>query len=116
MNNLMWTFYWIQEALKSCKIQDGLEKGNGDDTNAGSRMSGALIGSLERILILTFMLMGNYEAAGLTVAAKSILRFKDSEGLRTEYVLVGTLLSFVIAMACASLILMCVMGIDLVKR
>ena len=33
------------------------------------------------------------------VAAKSILRFKDSDTDRTEYVLVGTLLSFGIAIA-----------------
>ncbi len=33
------------------------------------------------------------------IAAKSILRFKDSDTDRTEYVLVGTLLSFGIAIA-----------------
>jgi len=39
--------------------------------------------------------MGQYEAVGLIIAAKSILRFKGTQ--HSEYVLVGTLLSFGIA-------------------
>ena len=61
--------------------------------------AGALIGCLERLLTLIFVLIGQYGAIGFVVAAKSILRFKDSDTDRTEYVLVGTLLSFGIAIA-----------------
>ena len=34
------------------------------------------------------------EAVGFLIAAKSILRYKDTDNLKTEYVLIGTLLSF----------------------
>lgn len=60
--------------------------------------AGALIGSLERIICLVLVFVGQYEAIGFIIAAKSILRFKDYETAKTEYVLVGTLLSFGIAL------------------
>lgn len=59
--------------------------------------AGALIGNLERILTLVFVLIGQYEAVGFILAAKSVLRFKDTDTAKTEYVLAGTLLSFGIA-------------------
>lgn len=59
--------------------------------------AGALIGGLERVLTLTFVLIGQYEAVGFIIAAKSLLRFKDTDTAKTEYVLAGTLLSFGIA-------------------
>ncbi len=59
--------------------------------------AGALIGDLERILTLAFVLIGQYEAVGFIIAAKSLLRFKDTDTAKTEYVLAGTLLSFGIA-------------------
>ena len=59
--------------------------------------AGALIGNLERILTLVFTLIGQYEVVGFIIAAKSLLRFKDSDTAKTEYVLAGTLLSFGIA-------------------
>ena len=59
--------------------------------------AGALIGNLERILTMVFVLIGQYEAVGFIVAAKSLLRFKDTDTAKTEYVLAGTLLSFGIA-------------------
>ena len=36
---------------------------------------------------------------GFLIAAKSILRFKDDNTVKTEYVLVGTMLSFGLAIA-----------------
>ena len=59
--------------------------------------AGALIGNLERWLILAFVLMQRYEALGLLIAAKSIIRFGDSQTRKSEYVLAGTLLSIFIA-------------------
>jgi hypothetical protein len=61
------------------------------------RNGGKWIGQLERVIILTFVLLSEYQAIGLLIAGKSIIRFADKEHLRTEYVLVGTLLSFAIA-------------------
>jgi hypothetical protein len=59
--------------------------------------AGMLIGISERILVLTLILYGQFEAVGFIIAAKSILRFKDTDTARTEYVLIGSLLSFGIA-------------------
>lgn len=42
-------------------------------------------------------LMQHYEALGLLVAAKSIIRFGDAQTRKSEYVLAGTLLSIFIA-------------------
>lgn len=69
----------------------------------GLPKAGHYIGYLERLLIVTFIHMGYYESIGFLLAAKSIFRFgelKEKEELRsTEYVLIGTLLSFIIAIA-----------------
>ena len=62
--------------------------------------AGALIGNLERMLTIVFVLLGQFEAIGFIVAAKSILRFKDTDTAKTEYVLAGTFLSFGIAILC----------------
>ena len=63
--------------------------------------AGKWIGILERVLVLTFTLIGKYEAIGFLLAAKSVFRFSDlrdaTDRKRTEYILIGTLLSFSIA-------------------
>ena len=63
--------------------------------------AGAWIGYLERVLILTFMLVGCMEGIGFLLAAKSIFRFGELTKARevkiTEYVMIGTLSSFTIA-------------------
>lgn len=69
------------------------------DENHGTFKSGALIGTMERLIILLFVIIGQYEAIGLLVAAKSILRFKEmNEPEQSEYVLVGTLISILLAL------------------
>ncbi|WAC40028.1 DUF3307 domain-containing protein [Pedobacter sp. SL55] len=65
--------------------------------------AGKFIGILERLLIYIFVLTNHLEAVGFLLAAKSIFRFGDlkegNELKLTEYVLIGTLLSFGIAVA-----------------
>ena len=68
------------------------------DTTAELKNAGKLIGILERILVLTFVIIGKLEVIGFLIAAKSILRYKDTNTIKTEYVLIGTMLSFGIAM------------------
>ncbi|GAB3657904.1 DUF3307 domain-containing protein [Echinicola sediminis] len=80
---------FIKEVFKSYDIN---VPGSGDLPNAGK-----LIGVLERILVLTFILMHEFQAVGFLIAAKSILRFKNDDSLKAEYVLIGTLLSFGLA-------------------
>ena len=63
--------------------------------------AGNYIGILERLLIVCFILTHHFEAIGFLLAAKSIFRFGDLKEAKdrklTEYVLIGTLLSFGIA-------------------
>jgi len=59
--------------------------------------AGRLIGNLERIFTLVLVLLSQYQAIGFLIAAKAILRFKDTSTAKTEYVLIGTLLSFGVA-------------------
>lgn len=74
---------WQQEILKE-GTQNSLKK------------AGRYIGIFERILVLTFILINNFAAIGFLIGAKSILRFSETKGARkqTEYVLIGTLMSF----------------------
>ena len=59
--------------------------------------AGRVIGNMERMLSLVFVMLGQYEAIGFLLAAKSLLRFRETDTVKSEYVLVGTLLSFGIA-------------------
>jgi hypothetical protein len=61
--------------------------------------AGKWIGIAERIIVLILVLHGEYAAIGLLVAAKSILRFneKDRPEIKTEYLVIGTLLSIGLA-------------------
>ena len=68
---------------------------NVKDENRDLPNAGKLIGVMERFFVLALILVGQFSAVGLIIAAKSILRFKDN--MKNEYVLVGTMLSFGIA-------------------
>lgn len=60
---------------------------------------GSLIGQLERIIIVLFLLNDQYGAIGLVLTAKSIARFKQMEDKDfAEKYLVGTLASLLIAL------------------
>jgi hypothetical protein len=79
--------------------------------------AGKWIGILERLLIITFIYANKFEAIGFLIAAKSLLRVTDkpekssapnekpfSSRKHTEYVLIGTFLSFAIAIICGLII------------
>lgn len=80
---------FIKEVFQSTEIQVSSDN---EMPNAGK-----VIGVLERILTLTFIIISQYSAVGFLIAAKSILRYGNNETLKTEYVLIGTMLSFGIA-------------------
>jgi len=65
--------------------------------------AGKTIGMIERALVLTFILIQQYEAIGFLIAAKSVFRFGDlkeaGQRKRTEYILIGNLQSFMLAIA-----------------
>ena len=79
----------IKEIFKAFEISISE---NNDLPNAGK-----LIGIIERFLVLTFILLNQFEAVGFLIAAKSILRYRNNDTLKTEYVLIGTMLSFGLA-------------------
>lgn len=87
---------FIKEVFKVTEIQVSSDN---EMPNAGK-----VIGILERILTLTLILVSQYSAVGFLIAAKSILRYRNDETLKTEYVLIGTLLSFGIAVIAGILI------------
>jgi membrane protein CcdC involved in cytochrome C biogenesis len=79
------TAKWRKDLEANKEAQEGLED------------AGKWIGICERMLILTFVLTSQYTAIGFLITAKSILRFGDKDKKaekKTEYILVGTLLSF----------------------
>lgn len=87
----------IKKTLDQYKIT---KNGKVESNNVGS-----LIGTLERLLTLLFIMVGEMSAVGFLLAAKSILRFRDTDTVKTEYVLAGTLLSFGIAVVAGMLVL-----------
>ena len=82
------------------------------DPDDSLKQAGKWIGILERVLTLTFVFISQFGAIGFLITAKSILRVIDkpdkpageptlikpfSSRKRTEYVLIGTFLSFTFA-------------------
>lgn len=68
---------------------------------ASLQSAGKFIGIFERILVFIFIIINQWAAVGFLLAAKSIFRFGDLKEAKdrrlTEYVLIGTLLSFAAA-------------------
>ncbi|TPG41617.1 DUF3307 domain-containing protein [Flavobacterium pectinovorum] len=83
------------------------ETQNSHDDNSLAK-AGNYIGVLERLFVFCFILTGHFEAIGFLLAAKSIFRFGDLKEAKdrklTEYVLIGTLLSFGTAIATALIV------------
>jgi hypothetical protein len=73
----------------------------GDSSDDSLQNAGKYIGYLERLLVFIFITSNHWEAVGFLITAKSVFRFGDLTAARdrklTEYVLIGTLLSFGIA-------------------
>src|SRR5699024_11919250 len=73
---------------------------------------GMTIGYSERLIIIVFVVLNQYTALGLIIAAKSILRFSGDKSNETvkkesEYVLVCTMISLVLGVANGMMILLC---------
>ncbi len=74
-----------------------------DDKARGLELAGLWIGCLERAFLVTFILLDFLSGAALLLGMKSLFRFgeiKDPANRKeTEYILIGTLLSFAVAVA-----------------
>ena len=68
---------------------------------ASLKDAGAYIGILERLFVFMFIITNHWEGVGFLIAAKSVFRFGDLSKAKdrklTEYILIGTLLSFGLA-------------------
>jgi hypothetical protein len=77
---------------------------NSEEDGSLSR-AGRFIGILERLFVFVFVVSGQWQAIGFLIAAKSVFRFGDLKESKdrklTEYILIGTLLSFGIAILTA---------------
>lgn len=69
-----------------------------EDKNNSLSKAGRFIGILERLFVFVFVITVHWQAIGFLLAAKSVFRFGDLKESKdrklTEYILVGTLLSF----------------------
>lgn len=72
-----------------------------DEENQSLPAAGKYIGMLERLFIFAFVLLNQWSAIGFLITAKSVFRFGDLSRAKdrklTEYILIGTLLSFGLA-------------------
>ncbi|MEN8139303.1 MAG: DUF3307 domain-containing protein [Bacteroidota bacterium] len=75
------------------------------ESNSSLPKAGKYIGILERLFIFGFVILNQWAGIGFLLAAKSIFRFGDLSKAKdrklTEYILIGTLLSFGIAILIA---------------
>lgn len=64
--------------------------------------AGAYIGMLERAFVFIFIITDHWEGIGFLLGAKSVFRYGDLSKTKdrklTEYILIGTLISFGFAM------------------
>lgn len=95
---------------KAIENKDGLENETNsinkdsstfDKKSTGLLSAGAWIGYIERCLAISFIFMGQFAGIGFLVATKTIFRFgdltKNKDMKLTEYMMLGTLLSYAIA-------------------
>ena len=79
-----------------------------EDHNESLPNAGKYIGMLERLFVFVFIITGNWGGIGFLLAAKSVFRFGDlkesKSRMLTEYILIGTLLSFGIATGVALIV------------
>jgi len=78
----------------SNELSDSVEK-------KGLENAGMWIGIIERVLILTLIIVDQISVIGFLLAAKSVFRFGDlkdsSDQKKTEYIIIGTFISFLLA-------------------
>lgn len=90
-------FLTTPSAIIMSKLLDGMSKQIQFDHKSLPN-AGKYIGMIERLFVLVFIITGRWEGIGLLITAKSVFRFNDLKESNsrklTEYILIGTLLSF----------------------
>jgi len=93
--------YIVRGILKKSGAVPMLTPGDGEkriDVKEFNR--GRLIGALERVLLFAVVIAGSFEALGFIIAAKGLVRSREFEVSRdmTEYFLIGSLASVLVAL------------------
>ncbi|GAA3867849.1 hypothetical protein GCM10022381_09130 [Leifsonia kafniensis] len=99
---------WKRRA--SLRTARGVMPPTGSEVLVEDLKGGRSIGVIERILIVALTLSGAYVIAGAVIAAKGIVRFPEiskdgSSGSKAEYFLVGSLVSWALALGAVGLLL-----------
>lgn len=96
-------FITIVSGVFMRELMNNWSKALNESNDESLNNAGKYIGMLERLFVFVFVVTGNWEGIGFLLAAKSVFRFGDLKESKdrklTEYILVGTLLSFGIAIA-----------------
>jgi len=89
---------------------------NDDEVSEGLARAGIWIGCIERTIIYIFVLSNFVTAIAFLVTAKSIFRFgevgKPGNRKEAEYILIGTLMSFAVAMVVGYIIRYCISSLE----
>ena len=88
-------------------VLSGYKPSDKQDSEGADRNAGRMIGTLERIIMVIFISIGQYSAVGLVLTAKSIARYDriSKDQAFAEYYLLGTLLSTICAVLAALMFL-----------
>ncbi|MBQ4914860.1 DUF3307 domain-containing protein [Maribacter sp. MMG018] len=105
-DNLDWglvlavVFVTFPSAIIMAKLLEGMSDQISTDHKSLPN-AGKYIGIIERLFVLIFIIMGRWDAIGFLITAKSVFRFNDLKESNsrklTEYILIGTLVSFGLA-------------------
>lgn len=102
-------FITVVSGIVMRELMSSWSKDLKDDIKESLNNAGKYIGMLERLFVFVFVITSNWEGIGFLLAAKSVFRFGDLKESKdrklTEYILIGTLLSFGIAIATGMLVL-----------
>ncbi|MDP4085084.1 MAG: DUF3307 domain-containing protein [Bacillota bacterium] len=77
-------------------VEEGIKSEN-ESEKEGMKRYGKVIGNIERILIISAILINQYDVIAIIIAVKSIGRFKELDSKTSDYFIVGNLASFSIA-------------------
>ena len=103
--------YIAVSVVGACTIRLMLMRYEKNIETGGLRGAGMAIGIIERVMVLTFVLVDQYTAITIVFAAKSIARFNELEDRNmAEYYLIGTLLSITFAMIVGVVTRLVIMG------
>lgn len=99
---LVWLATYLIVLATSGLVVRTLLRLAGEKTPEGAEGPGFVIGKLEDVMVVTFVILQAYTALALVFAAKSIIR-RDPEDSHESYYVLGTLANFTWALVVAVL-------------